>query len=359
MFAEVSDMSRSESLRLIPVLLAALLAGNAGSAAEPERWQKVDEPSPEQLESRLEAARDRLDQAAREVAELSMSLSHDFAPNVTRYMRSGMQRVMLGINLGRGRDGRDERDEGVEVVSVSPGGPADDAGLKAGDVLVEINGKPLKREGEASPRGKLMAALREVEPGEKVAVSYRRVGKQAKVDVIAQPVMQAALSLARPSASTRHLPTFVFGRAAGAFGSAELVPLTPKLGQYFGTETGLLVVRAPADGRLKLEDGDVILDIDGRKPSSPAHALQILASYQAGEKLKLNVLRAKKPMSIDIAVPEDPVPGADLREHRWGFGGPEAGGVIMRDHTVMATPIPPAGMDVPPPPPPPPPPGAI
>ncbi len=32
--------------------------------------------------------------------------------------------------------------------------------------------------------------------------------------------------------------------AAGVFGSAELVPLTPKLGQYFGTDKDLLVVRA-------------------------------------------------------------------------------------------------------------------
>ena len=94
-------------------------------------------------------------------------------------------------------------------------------------------------------------------------------------------------------------------RGEGVFGSAELVPMTPKLGQYFGTETGLLVVRAPDDSRLKLEDGDVIVDIDGRTPSSPSHALRILSSYQSGEKLKLNVLRAKKRMSFEITVPED------------------------------------------------------
>ena len=34
-------------------------------------------------------------------------------------------------------------------------------------------------------------------------------------------------------------------RGEGVFGSAELVPMTPKLGQYFGTRHGLLVVRAP------------------------------------------------------------------------------------------------------------------
>ena len=100
------------------------------------------------------------------------------------------------------------------------------------------------------------------------------------------------------------MPPLAAMRVIGAFGSAELVPLTPKLGQYFGTEKGLLVVRAPADSRLKLEDGDVIVDIDGRIPSSPVHAFRILGSYQGGEKLTLNVLRQKKKMSFDITIPE-------------------------------------------------------
>jgi hypothetical protein len=101
-----------------------------------------------------------------------------------------------------------------------------------------------------------------------------------------------------------HMPFMAFGRMDGVFGSAELVPLTPKLGQYFGAEEGLLVVRAPDDARLKLEEGDVILDIDGRTPKSASHALRILGSYQGGETLKLKVLRARKPLTFDVTVPE-------------------------------------------------------
>ena len=47
------------------------------------------------------------------------------------------------------------------------------------------------------------------------------------------------------------------------------------------------------------------MDIDGRTPSSASHALRILSSYQAGEKLKLNILRAKKRMSFEVTVPDD------------------------------------------------------
>jgi S1-C subfamily serine protease len=303
-------------------LLTAMLAGSTVGAAEVEKKAaeagKKEELSDEQLEKQLEAARKRLDVAAREVADLSMSMSGDIGPNV-RYLREGGPKAMLGINLGPGGQGSEE---GVEVVSVSPGGAAAEAGLKTGDVLVELNGKSLKRDSESRPREKLMRQMREVDPGDKVAVSYKRDGKIAKATLTAQPLTDRVFATFTrtmppmfdgpdPVGGTVMFggPGFAFGAVEGAFGSAELVPLTAKLGQYFGTDKGLLVVRAPSDSRLKLEDGDVIVDIDGRSPSNPLHALRILSSYQAGEKLKLNVLRMKKKLSFDITVPDSPWQG--------------------------------------------------
>ena len=65
----------------------------------------------------------------------------------------------------------------------------------------------------------------------------------------------------------------------------ELASLTPKLGAYFGANEGVLVVKAPENDVFKLEDGDVIQSIDGRKPDDGGHAMRILRSYQSGEKL--------------------------------------------------------------------------
>jgi S1-C subfamily serine protease len=90
----------------------------------------------------------------------------------------------------------------------------------------------------------------------------------------------------------------------GGFGGAELVELTPGLGSYFGTDKGLLVVRAPAEGRFKLQDGDVLLDIDGRVPSGVGHALQILGSYRPGERVKLHLMRQKQKLELAIEVPD-------------------------------------------------------
>jgi hypothetical protein len=90
----------------------------------------------------------------------------------------------------------------------------------------------------------------------------------------------------------------------GEFGGMELASLTPKLGAYFGANDGVLVVKAPENAVFKLEDGDVIQSIDGRKPDDGAHAMRILRSYQSGEKLSLNVLRQRKPMNLAITMPE-------------------------------------------------------
>jgi S1-C subfamily serine protease len=303
----------SNNRTIASLTLAALLAfaTTSGGAAEADKKSTDKEAqSQAELERKLADARKRLDEAAREVANLSMSLSDDIVPHMRSgafgtVMAGGPQRAVLGINMGSD----DAHEDGVEIVSVSPGGAAAEAGLKGGDVLTDINGTALKRDGNESAREKLILAMRKVKPGDTVAVSYRRDNKVLKASLTAQPLRNMFFTRALPGAPgfppMPPMPDFVFMRGEGVFGSAELVPMTPKLGQYFGTETGLLVVRAPDDSRLKLEDGDVIMDIDGRTPSNASHALRILSSYQAGEKLQLNILRAKKRMSFEVTVPED------------------------------------------------------
>jgi hypothetical protein len=287
------------------IAASALLAGahSYGAASEKPKDEKSTASEADARKKLVDAQR-RLDDAAREVADLSMQLSGD---GMTRmYTLGRSQRALLGINLG----GERRSEDGVEVASVSPGGPAADAGLKGGDLLLELNGKSLKRDGETWPREKLLALMRDVEPGAKVNVSYRRENKVAKATLTAQSAtdwmrsfrFEHGLADGGPEKVTRQ---FAFMHTDGMFGSAELAPLTPKLGEYFGTEKGLLVVRAPSDSRLQLEDGDVILDIDGRVPANPSHALRILGSYQSGEKLKLNVMRAKKRVAFEVTIPEE------------------------------------------------------
>jgi C-terminal processing protease CtpA/Prc len=353
----MSLRSTSSRARAAVLALAALLATSTVIAAEVE---KKDAESQAETERKLEDARRRLDAAAREVAELTMSISETAVPSIRHFTRAGVPRAMLGINLGP-RGGEEPR-EGVKIASVSPGGAAETAGLKAGDVLLSIGDKQLKAEADLSAREVLMQAMGEVKAGDKVKLRYRRDKKEATATVTAEAPMDriwtrplAVRGMTAPGIAMPFPQPLAMMRAVGVFGSAELVPLTPKLGQYFGAEKGLLVVRAPADSRLKLEDGDVIVDIDGRTPTSPTHAFRILGSYQAGEQLKLGVLRMKKRMTFEVTIPEDPAATAgvpfNFRFHQDDrlIRAPEIG-IRGRDEIIL-TPAMPAvpAMPLPPP----------
>jgi hypothetical protein len=87
------------------------------------------------------------------------------------------------------------------------------------------------------------------------------------------------------------------------FRGMEFATLSERLGGYFGVKAGVLVVRTGGNETLKLQDGDVILSIDGRQPNSALHAGRILRSYQPGEKLTLRVQRDRKAQNIEITMP--------------------------------------------------------
>ena len=203
--------------------------------------------------------------------------------------------------------------------SVSPGGPAAEAGLRDSDVIVSLDGKSIA--GDSNAGRALVEQMRSVKPEQKVKVRVLRDGKNKDFVVVARPMAfrPAACSHMRSpemggahrwAASATWAPCRWSSSSArffpGEFGGMELASLTPKLGAYFGTNEGVLVVQAPENDAFKLEDGDVIQSIDGRKPDDGAHAMRILRSYSSGEKVNLNVLRQRKPVTLAVTMPERP-----------------------------------------------------
>jgi S1-C subfamily serine protease len=291
-----------------PHVLALTLGAAIVLGAAPPLAHAAPSQTDAQLQQQLDDARSRLDDAARDVAELSRKLYGDEIGAGPMPGPGGPPRgAMLGINIGGGTD----RAEGVEVMGVSPSGPAQSAGLKQGDVITAIDGKALRRTDERNAGRQLVEHLRSVQPGQKVKIDYLRDGKKFSTTVTtvpAEPPMFRMLREHMPMLEGMTLPPgfeeMVMPGGRG-FRALELVPLTPKLGQYFGTDKGLLVVKAPlaATGD-RLEEGDVILTIGGRTPENPRHAFRILGSYEPKEKVRVEVLRQRKRLALDMEMPE-------------------------------------------------------
>jgi C-terminal processing protease CtpA/Prc len=275
-------------------------------AVEPEAapQQRSVEQGQSQLRRELEQAQSSLEEAAREIARLSAELAAPVVDEVARRFRTTGPRVMLGLNI-------EDADSGVRVVGVSPNGPAATAGLQTGDVVVALDGERLDAAGDTSPSRALLAHMRSVEPGDDVLVTVRRADSEVDLRVATRELGPPGLEppgfnlrLRQPPGAVRPFLTRSRGAAFGGWRTMELVPLTPVLGAYFGTDDGLLVVRAPADDALGLRDGDVILDISGREPTTPEHAMRILASFEPGETLRMTIMREQRRETLELALPE-------------------------------------------------------
>jgi hypothetical protein len=280
------------------------------SAREEQRRER------EQVQEDLEEAREQLQEAARKVAELSGEFAAPFVDGISRGFRFAGQRSMLGVGI-------EDTERGVRIASVSPNGPAASAGIKVGETITAIDGAALADTrvaggGKQSPSEILVAQMANVDAGETVKLRVlNENGAERDVSVTARE-MSPFVFVRPPRSPLPPLPpkgsdntySYSYGGPGNWFFSRsnpwsemQLVALTPALGKYFGTDKGLLIVRGPEDDALGLRDGDVILDISGREPTSPEHAMRILGSFAAGEAMKVTVMRDQRRQTLDLKIP--------------------------------------------------------
>ena len=285
--------------------------GKASEVADVERDVVLQRANEDKMRADLEDARRRLDEAARQVAQLSSQLGRNEGRNLVFVDGNGPRRAVLGVQIDP-----DSGKEGARVLKVSPGGAAEQAGLADGDVITALDGKAVA--GSQAPGRVVVDYMRDVQPDQKVKVKVLRAGKNKEFVVVARPPMMVgrrAFNIQVPdgggpgfAGAMPEIHTFT-NFWQGEFGGMELASITPKLGAYFGVTEGVLVVQAPENDAFKLEDGDVLQSIDGRKPEDGGHALRILRSYKSGEKLNITVLRQRKPVTLPVTMPERPEMG--------------------------------------------------
>jgi len=221
---------------------------------------------------------------------------------------------------------------GAKIEAVTPGGPADKAGLKVGDVITKFNGTalagvPSDDEEESGPGKKLIALARKLEPGDTVQVEFRHGTEVKKATLVAQDLGSSRFRIQWPEPGAMAMPRMPdmpdmhFDFFESPWGDLRFVSLNPDLGEYFGTKEGVLVVKAPVDSSLPLKSGDVILSIGGRKPGSPEHAMRILRSYDKGETVSIEIMRKQKRLTVAWRVPsrEDRSIRREGREEQSGW----------------------------------------
>ncbi len=183
-----------------------------------------------------------------------------------------------------------ERPVGALVARVLPKSPAEEAGLKVGDIIIEYNGHPIERSADLPP----LVGMTRV--GTVATLKVLREGKAITLKVtIGKLPEKEELALAQG-------PVGVIEKRLGML----VTDLTPEQKDELGASFGVLV-REVREGPAKeagIRPGDVILRIDNRRIEDVQHFARLVEELPAGKWVPLLVQRNGSPMFLAIRIPE-------------------------------------------------------
>jgi serine protease Do len=223
--------------------------------------------------------------------------------------------------------------DGVVIEEVQPDSPAEKAGLKPSDVIVEFGGERVR---SARQFGRL---VQETPPGRAVKATITRDGQKKDVQItpseapgtaafrggdrFSVPFDDLSDNLRDLGRLGDHLPPFNFnfdfdlpGALSGRRLGVSVDELTDQLASYFGAKAGLLVTSVTdgsAASRAGLKAGDVITSINGRTVRSRDDLVRELRDATS-EEVTIGIVRDKKESSVTAKV--DAAPRRNLRGAR-------------------------------------------
>ena len=165
--------------------------------------------------------------------------------------------------------------EGVLVGGVMPGGPADAAGIRIGDIIVDFDGMPIKETPDLQRR------VAGIAPGRPTGLVVLREGQRVTLRVAI-----GEMPSDEPVAATA--PDESWG--------LRIEPVSPEIAQRLPSQAsaGVAVVDvysgSPAEAA-GLRRGDIILEIDGRPLDAPATLVRDLEKVKPGDAVRLYIHR--------------------------------------------------------------------
>jgi len=202
---------------------------------------------------------------------IGFAIPSALAENIVLQLRDhgAVRRGWLGVRIQHVTDElaeglRLDSARGALVASVSPGGPAEAAGVKQGDVILEFNGRPVPK------YRNLSRMVAETPVGRDVAVVVWRKGKEVKLKVELGELKDEAAVAALPEET----PGGTESGDVEALG-LKLATITPELRQRFELDektNGVVITDVLPGGNAaekNLKPGDVIVEIDLEEVRSP------------------------------------------------------------------------------------------
>lgn len=300
----------------LPVCAQAPAAQQGAQDADKQRREA--EAQLRKAEQQMREAEQAMREAARKLADSSAKMH---MRRIERKVAVFGDHARLGIVLRQEKNPATDP-IGAVIEALTPGSPAEEAGLRPGDIITTFNGRSLTTgevdsdEDESLPTARLMDLAGSLKDGDVVNLEYRRkdatgtatltarspVGPHVRVVTVPRGMgMNGGTSVEIPDMPDIDIDLDVM--AGRPWRDVDLVALNPELGAYFGSSDGVLVVRAPKEGSLKLQGGDVILKIGDRTPNTPSQAMRILRSYEPGETVTIQVLRKHEKVAVAVQVP--------------------------------------------------------
>lgn len=203
---------------------------------------------------------------------------------------------------------------GVLVEDVRLDGPAEKAGVKRSDIIVEFDGEHVR---SARQFGRL---VQETAPGRTVKAVVVRGGQRKDVQITPESGRAARFTMDGDRMFERfsddlgnladHLPPFNFNFDFDTTGAARRLgvtvnELTSQLAAYFGTSDGLLVTSVVDDSpaaRAGLKAGDVITSVNGDRVRARDDLIHGLRDARDGEEVTVGIVRDKKETTVKAKI---------------------------------------------------------
>jgi serine protease Do len=188
------------------------------------------------------------------------------------------------VNQGLAQSFGLDRPKGALVSQVEADGPAAKAGLKAGDVILKVDGKAIDASGD------LPALIGEEKPGAKVDIDVWRGGKTETLSA----------RLGNAGDKTASADSDKSGASQGKLGLA-LRPLQPGERREAGVSGGLLVEDAggPA-AEAGIRAGDIVLAVNGKPVSDVDQVRRVVA--QKGKVVALLIERDGNQIFVPVTM---------------------------------------------------------